>query len=160
DPTPPAIKIGRKHLYDTRRNSGLGQASCASCHPDARFDRLAWDLGDPRRELTFFPGEGGIFHPMKGPLVTQTLQDIITPDSVALHWRGDRPGIENFNITFTDLLASDALPTTNQMQELKDFLSTIHFAPSRFRNFDNSLPTNMPLPGFYGVDTNGVPDRT
>ena len=22
------------------------------------------------------------------------------------------------------------------------------------------MPTNLPLPGFYGVDTNGVPDRT
>src|SRR6185436_11010981 len=51
DPTPAAIKLGRKHLYDTRRNSGLGQASCGSCHVDARFDRLAWDLGDPRGEM-------------------------------------------------------------------------------------------------------------
>jgi len=164
DPTPAAIKVGRKHLYDTRRNSGLGQASCASCHADARFDRLAWDLGDPRGEVTFFPGEADVFHPMKGPLVTQTLQNIIEdPESqpfLPLHWRGDRPNIESFNITFTDLLAADAQLTTNQMQEFKDFLSTIYFAPSRFRNLDNSFPTNLPLPGFFGVDTNGVPDRT
>ena len=164
DPTPTAIKVGRKHLYDTRRNSGLGQVSCASCHPDARFDRLAWDLGDPRGDVTFFHGSSNTFHPMKGPLVTQTLQDIILPDELTnelpLHWRGDRADIESFNVTFTDLLARDSRLTTNQLREFKDFLSTIHFGPSRFRNLDNSFPTNLPLPGFYGVDTNGVPDRT
>lgn len=36
DPTPPAIKIGRKHLYDTHANSGLGHISCASCHVDRK----------------------------------------------------------------------------------------------------------------------------
>jgi len=163
DPTPAAIKVGRKHLYDTRRNSGLGQASCASCHADGRFDRLAWDLGDPRGEVTSFI-DGSLFHPMKGPLVTQTLQNIIEdPESqrfLPLHWRGDRPNIESFNIAFTDLLAADAPLTTNQMQEFKDFLSTIFFAPSRFRNLDNSMPTNLALPGFFGVNTNGVPDRS
>src|SRR5439155_6517295 len=46
DPTPSAVKAGRKHLYRTHTTSGLGQAACASCHVDARFDRLAWDLGD------------------------------------------------------------------------------------------------------------------
>jgi hypothetical protein len=46
------------------------------------------------------------------------------------------------------------------MQEFKEFLATIYFAPSRLRNFDNSTPTNLPLPGFFGVDSNGVPDRT
>lgn len=164
DPTPPAIKIGRKHLYDTRRNSGLGQVSCASCHPDARFDRLAWDLGNPAANFTHEPGSGVPFHPMKGPLVTQTLQDIIQDTAaepfMRLHWRGDRPDIESFNVTFPDLLARDSRLTTNEMREFKEFLSTIHFAPSRFRAFDNLLPTNLPLPGFYGVDTNGVPDPT
>ena len=47
DPTPEIIRNGRRHLYDTRKTSGLGIVSCASCHPDARMDRLAWDLGDP-----------------------------------------------------------------------------------------------------------------
>jgi hypothetical protein len=44
---PKRSSSGRKHLYDTRKNSGLGQIACASCHVDARMDRLAWDLGDP-----------------------------------------------------------------------------------------------------------------
>jgi len=42
DPTPQVIKAGRPHFYNTRE-FGLGQAACASCHVDGRFDRLAWD---------------------------------------------------------------------------------------------------------------------
>src|ERR1051325_7554948 len=41
DPTPPEIKRARQHFYDTRRTSGLGHSACASCHVDARIDRLA-----------------------------------------------------------------------------------------------------------------------
>jgi YVTN family beta-propeller protein len=164
DSTPIAIKNGRKHLYDTRRNSGLGQASCASCHPDGRFDRLAWDLGVPSGEMGQFPGSGFPFHPMKGPMATITLQDIIVPAEftalMPLHWRGDRRDIESFNITFTDLLARDSQLSTNEMQEFKGFLSTIHVAPSRFRNVDDSMPKNLPLPGFYGVNAAGTPDQT
>jgi hypothetical protein len=33
------------------------------------------------------------------------------------------------------------------MQEFEDFLATIFFPPNPFRNFDNTLPTNLPLPG-------------
>jgi YVTN family beta-propeller protein len=40
DPTPEIVRKGRRHLYDTRKTSGLGIASCASCHVDARGDRL------------------------------------------------------------------------------------------------------------------------
>src|SRR6185437_12073500 len=52
DPTPVVIAAGRRHLYDTRRTSGLGQASCASCHVDGRMDRLGWDLGNPAGDLS------------------------------------------------------------------------------------------------------------
>ena len=37
DPSPTALKRGRKHLYDTHKNSGLGHVACASCHVDAVF---------------------------------------------------------------------------------------------------------------------------
>ena len=158
DPTPEVIRAGRKHLYDTHRNSGLGQLACASCHVDGRFDRLAWDLGNPALDAQLPTNNVGFFHPMKGPLVTQTLQDIIGQEP--LHWRGDRPNIESFNGTFTDLLAREARLTTNEMQQFKDFLATIHFPPNRFRDFDNSLPTNQPLPGLFGVSESGIPDRT
>ena len=51
DPTPDVIRKGRRHLYDTHATSGLGQASCASCHVDSRIDRLAWDLGNPAGQM-------------------------------------------------------------------------------------------------------------
>ena len=41
-------------------------------------------------------------HPMKGAMVTQTLQDIINHEP--LHWRGDRFGLEEFNGAFPGLL--------------------------------------------------------
>ena len=35
------------------------------------------------------------------------------------------------------------------MQQFEDFLATIHFPPNPFRNLNNSLPNNLPLPGHY-----------
>ncbi|MBL9031251.1 MAG: beta-propeller fold lactonase family protein [Phycisphaerae bacterium] len=164
DPSPAAIKVGRKHLYDTHKTSGLGIVSCASCHADARMDRLAWDLGDPRAAIRPLTGQnlgGNIpglspqtsippfqpFHPMKGPMVTQTLQDIIGHEP--FHWRGDRNGLEEFNAAFTDLLGDDVQLSVQEMQEFEDFLATIAFPPNPFRNFDNTLPTSLPLTGMF-----------
>ncbi len=157
DPTPDAIRAGRPFLYDTHRTSGLGQVSCASCHVDARMDRLAWDLGDPQGTMKDESGQNlganvpGLnsgfqdWHPMKGPMTTQTLQDIIGKEPH--HWRGDRDGIEEFNPAFTNLLGDDAPLTAGEMQAFEDFLATIHFPPNPYRNFDNSLPTNVDLSG-------------
>lgn len=152
DPTPSAIRVGRKHLYDTHKNSGLGQVACASCHVDSRIDRLSWDLGDPSGSMKVMNQnclDGGCddWHPMKGPMLTQTLQDIIGKEP--LHWRGDRDGIEEFNGAFTGLQGDDQNLNPVEMQEFEDFLASIHFPPNPFRNFDNSLPTNMPLPGQF-----------
>ena len=168
DPTPPAIKVGRRHLYDTHRTSGLGQASCASCHVDTRTDRLAWDLGDPGGEMISveeprhnlgggFPGLNSNFtdfHPMKGPMTTQTLQDIIGKEPH--HWRGDRDGIEAFNGAFESLLGDDVELTPAEMQEFEDYLATITIPPNPFRNLDNSLPTDLPLDGHVTSDRFGV----
>src|SRR5262249_32803871 len=132
DPTPTAIKVGRKHLYDTHRTSGLGQAACGSCHVDARMDHLAWDLGDPSGIVKALTGQNlgaGIpglapptvnpnfqpWHPMKGPMVTQTLQDIVGKEP--LHWRGDRAGLEEFNGAFQSLLGDDVQLSATEMQE-------------------------------------------
>jgi len=157
DPTPGIIRKGRRHLYDTRRTSGLGIASCASCHVDARGDRLAWDLGDPAGHLV--TNANFVFHPMKGPMVTQTLQDIITPaefngeplSQQPLHWRGDRKNLEDFNHTFSTLQAGESELTTNEMAEFKGMLASIYFPPNFLRTFSNSLPATLPLPGHFGA---------
>ncbi|HKQ39472.1 MAG TPA: beta-propeller fold lactonase family protein, partial [Verrucomicrobiae bacterium] len=159
DPTPDIVRKGRRHLYDTRANSGLGIVACGSCHVDARMDRLAWDLGDPAGERAtngFFT-----FHPMKGPMLTQTLQDIITPTNfnrrqLPLHWRADRTNIEAFNVTFPALLARDTQLTSNEMAEFKGMLQSISFPPNYLRTFSNTLPTSVALPGLFGRTNTGV----
>jgi YVTN family beta-propeller protein len=155
DPTPAAIISGRRHFYNTQKTSGLGHVACAGCHVDGRFDRLAWDLGAPngavlpvnrtnRNFSRFPPAEQHDFHPMKGPMMTQTLQDIIGHEP--FHWRGDRDGIEQFNAAFTNLQAASASLTTNEMSEFKAFLATIHFPPNPYRTFSNSFPDRLTLP--------------
>ena len=159
DASPQAIRVGRKHLYDTHKNSGLGQIACASCHVDSRLDRLSWDLGNPAGDMKQVTGQnlgGGLpgqdtgfqpWHPMKGPMTTQTLQDIIGKEP--LHWRGDRDGLEEFNGAFIGLQGDDANLTPAEMQEFEDFLATITYPPNPFRNFNNTLPTDLPLPGHH-----------
>ncbi|MEM9302700.1 MAG: hypothetical protein AAGE01_11340 [Pseudomonadota bacterium] len=157
DPLPEAIRAGRPFLYDTHRTSGLGHVSCASCHVDGRMDRLAWDLGDPAGEMKAFNQNCGTdidpdtpcedFHPMKGPMTTQTLQDIIGHEP--FHWRGDRDGIEEFNGAFTGLLSDDRPLTDGEMQRFEDFLATIVFPPNPFRQLDNALPDALPLDGHF-----------
>lgn len=159
DPTPTVIESGRVFQYDTHLTSALGQVACASCHVDSKIDRLAWDLGDPSGEMVPFgvncnyevfqrPGdECSDFHPMKGPMLTQTLQDIIGKEP--LHWRGDKTGIAAFNGAFVDLQGREALLTDTQMQRYRDFLATIFFPPNPFRTLDNALPSYVPLPGHF-----------
>ena len=150
DPTPEIIKKGRPFLYDTHLTSGLGQASCASCHIDVRMDRLAWDLGNPAGDVKPFDENCldqncQAWHPMKGPMTTQTLRDIIGQEPH--HWRGGRLGIEEFSGAFNTLLGDDQPLPPAEMQELEDFLSTVHYPPNPNRNFDNTLPTSLPLTG-------------
>lgn len=160
DPTPLEVKAGRRFLYDTHETSGLGQVSCGSCHVDGRFDRLAWDLGNPAGDILaldftkhnfgqFTPNATNDFHPMKGPMVTQTLQDIIGHEP--FHWRGDRGALEDFNPTFTALQGRSVELTTNEMGQLKAFLATLTFPPNPFRNRDNSLSTNLLLRGHLSL---------
>ena len=164
DPSPAAIKIGRKHLYDTHANSGLGHIACASCHIDGRMDRIAWDLGDPAAEMKDFNNYSGIncpsgdcqncpdggcqdWHPMKGPMTTQSLQDIIAREPH--HWRGDRDGIEEFSMAFPLLQGADLPLAGSEMQEFENFLATVRYPPNPHRNFNNTLPTSLPLPGHF-----------
>ncbi len=161
DPTPIGVAAGRRHLYDTRRTSGGGQVACASCHVDARMDRLGWDLGNPAGELVdaVVNHVGSLvtntFHPMKGVMVTQTLQDIIGREP--FHWRGDRADIEAFNGTFTNLQAADFALAAGEMREFKGFLASLRFPPNPFRPFDNSLSTNLPLAGQFAAGNDVLP---
>ena len=153
DPTPAVIKDGRPFLYDARAFSGLGVTACAACHVDARVDHLAWDLGDPSGAMKGFNqdcnrpfldlpvGECEDWHPMKGPMTTQTFQGIVGTEP--FHWRGDREDLAAFNPAFVGLLGADRQLTNEQMQAFEDFIATIVFPPNPNRNMDNSLKTRV-----------------
>ena len=154
DPTPSVIKAGRPFLYNTHRTSGLGHVSCASCHIDAKTDRLSWDLGNPSgtnvnvanaSNSTGAPTGGLVtVSAMKGPMTTQTLQDIGKHPS--LHWRGDKGTFADFNPAFVGLLGAEAPLSATEMAAFKAFVDTIHLPPNPYRTLANARPSSVTLP--------------
>jgi len=147
DPTTPAIRNGRGFLYDAKL-SGNGTASCAACHIDSEMDMIAWDLGDPSGQMaptatTIAPGlptRPGTFHPMKGPMTTQTLRGLSGLDP--LHWRGDRTNFLHFNGAFDSLLGGSLLSAAD-MQAYRAYINTIVFQPNPNQNMDRTMPTSF-----------------
>jgi YVTN family beta-propeller protein len=151
DPTPEVITVGRPHLYDTHATSGLGHVSCATCHIDARRDGLAWDLGDPSGAMKEFNqvcennGPCQDWHPMKGPMATQTLAGI--GGSEPFHWRGDREDLSAFDVAFESINGDDEVPGAGAMGEFADFLASIRTPPNPNRLAGGGLPASMPNGG-------------
>jgi len=159
DPSPPAARTGRIFLYDARR-SAHGDSACASCHIFGDFDGLAWDLGDPfgtvvRNQNPFRvppPGGNPSFHPMKGPMTTQSLRGLADPAG-PMHWRGDRTGgsdpggdalaedqaFKKFNPAFVGLLGAASQLSASDMQAFTDFILTVRYPPNPIRALDGSL---------------------
>ncbi|MBZ4421305.1 YncE family protein [Myxococcus sp. RHSTA-1-4] len=172
NPEPASVVEGRPFLYDARRSSSHGDSSCASCHIFGDFDGLAWDLGNPDGlvKANLIPvvpilsefgddptlGQDTSFHPLKGPLVTQSLRGMANHGP--MHWRGDRNGgdlgpssqpdngtfnevaaFKAFNPAFVDLLGRSAQLTSAEMQKFTDFVLQITYPPNPVRNLDNSL---------------------
>ncbi len=141
DPTPSAVKAGRGFLYDAKL-SGTGTGACASCHVDAEMDHLAWNLGDPTGSMTTFVQNGQTFryHPMKGPMTTQTLRGLL--NLAPYHWRGDKPNFAAFNAAFQSLMGGTQISTAN-MDAYTTFVNSILFLPNPNQNLDRSLPTSL-----------------
>lgn len=157
DPTPDVIRTGRQFLYSAHETSGEQMVACASCHVDGRTDSLAWNLGDPGpspggekeieqalidKELTF-PTH---FSFDKGPLVTQTLENLVNSHmdhdaahdlqyimtNAPYHWRGDKDDFTDFNEAFVNLQGmSEHTPgsntglSTSDMIAYREFVETI-----------------------------------
>lgn len=138
-PEPSVVTNGRKFLYDARVTSAHGDLACASCHPFAHFDNIAWDLGDPTGVMQPAP-QAGIppFHPMKGPMATQTLRGLAAIG--LMHWRGDRQGFLSFNPAFKTLLGRADSLTSFQMQLFSDFILTVTDPPNPNQNLDRTYP--------------------
>jgi hypothetical protein len=156
DPSPAVVLRGRRFLYDTRL-SGHGDGSCATCHVFGDLDAVAWDLGDPYGTVVADPNpflnstEPPAFHPMKGPMATQSLRGLA--EHGPMHWRGDRTGglvsggdpldertgFEQFNQAFVGLLgAAQPIPAAS-MTAFADFALTIRYPPNPTRPLDDSV---------------------
>ena len=156
------VKSGRRILYDANFSSSNGTSSCASCHTFADLDHLAWDLGNPddpqktngNAYVNNSPKTTLRFHPMKGPMTTQTLRGMAKNGPT--HWRGDRTGgtratvrgrvesleeasFKEFNPAFVGLLGRQAPLSDVDMQAFTDFAMALKMPPNPVRALDNSL---------------------
>ncbi len=162
NPEPEYIVAGRPFLYDATLTSANGVNACSSCHLFADNDGLAWDLGNP--DVSMQPNPNPFvanspivtteFHPMKGPMTTQTFRGI--NDSGPQHWRGDRTGenramvngeqesieaaaFKEFNGAFVGLVGRANELSEQQLQAFTDFSLAITPPPNPIRRLDNTL---------------------
>ncbi len=152
NPEPKDLQEGRRFMYGGEF-SAHGDVSCASCHRDSHKDSLAWDLGNPQGKqdivelpnvtLPFFEARH-VFHPMKGPMVTQSFRGIIGTEP--LHWRGDRMKFEDFNPAFDSLLGSPRILTDIEMAKFKAFTASLTYPPNPIQNLDRTYPNPTSSP--------------
>ena len=170
NPEPAKVVQGRPFLYDAVATSGNGEASCSSCHIFGDLDHLAWNLGNPDDHVTTNTQPTAVplqrattFHPMKGPMTTQTLRGMATHG--ALHWRGDRVdgffgtdpcnlpaasgapcsedfSFRNFIVAFEGLVGKEGTITPTQMQQFTDFTLDIMLPPNPIRPLSNTPSAN------------------
>jgi len=156
NPEPEVVIAGRRFLYDAELSSGNGESSCGVCHVFGDKDDLAWDLGNPDGRVVvnqnpFVLGTAEQFHPLKGPMTTQTLRGM--DNHGPMHWRGDRSGaldpasgdfqdehaaFTQFNGAFESLLGRDEGPVSEaEMNAFAAFALTIVPPPNPIRPLDN-----------------------
>ena len=140
NPEPQTVRRGRNFLYDASL-SAHGDLACASCHSSGHRDGLAWDLGNPRGKLQNVDGNlliPSVFHPMKGPMTTQSLRGIVGNEP--LHWRGDRRSLSDFNPAFVSLLGGSRELSTDEMAAFTAFIQTLTYPPNPLQNLDRTFP--------------------
>jgi DNA-binding beta-propeller fold protein YncE len=158
NPEPASVRVGRPLFFNAFITSSNGESSCASCHVAGDKDELAWDLGDPFGLLLNNPARvvGPLrgakeFHPMKGPMLTQTMRGIAGHGP--LHWRGDRTAgndlggdpmdttgaMHKFNGAFVSLMGRKKILSHEEMSLLTDYSLSITPPPNPIRALDDSL---------------------
>lgn len=142
DPSPTFVRDGRKFLYDGEITSAHGDLACASCHVFGAMDNIAWDLGNPLGDF-IPPGNPFLqgFHPMKGPMATQSLKGLSGTEP--LHWRGDRPLLQDFNPAFVNLMGAPAQLTPSQFDQFEDFVFSMRYPPNPNRLLSGALPATL-----------------
>jgi len=193
NPEPASVVNGRRFLYDAAFTSSHGDSTCASCHVFGDFDSLAWNLGNPDTSVIPNPGPFGNelfdlikqvpivnpqFHPMKGPMTTQSLRGMANHGP--MHWRGDRTGgneassaqpdsgtfderaaFKKFQLGFVNLLGrSESIPYA-AMEAFADFILQVVYPPNPIRALDNSLtPEQQAGHDFFMSDRAVFTDRS
>ena len=161
NPEPESVVQGRPLLYDARLTTSNGESPCASCHVSANFDGLAWDLGNPDADVVVNPNplrslpdaKAPDFHPMKGPMLTQSLRGMA--HAGPMHFRGDRSGAMlddptdpldergaflTFQPAFDGLLGRDeGALTEEQIHAFADFVLQVTYPPNPNRPLNNQL---------------------
>ena len=157
DPTPAGIRSGRLFFYDAALTSRHGDLSCATCHVFGDTDGLAWDLGNPTGPRIDYPVKlknTGLLeprqslHPLKGPMVTQTLRGLA--GTAPFHWRGDRFGVpyepgedvasfKDFNPAFVDLLGRPREISESAMEAFARFMLTVRLPPNPNQRLDRRM---------------------
>jgi YVTN family beta-propeller protein len=158
NPEPGAIRKGRDFAFSTRFSHNFA-SSCAMCHIDIGLDHLAWDLGDPSA-TTLLPaatnlGASPINHPLKGPMVTQSLRGLRNHNG--FHWRADKPEFTDFNEAFDTLLGGQLL-TTEQMQAFDAYIKTVEYPPNPFWHRNHAMKDPQALTGALLFIDNAVLD--
>ncbi len=164
NPEPRMVIEGRPFLYNAAQLSSHGDASCGSCHVFGDVDGLGWDLGNPDEEvvmnpnrfvnLSLTPQGSATFHPLKGPMTTQSLRGLANQGP--MHWRGDRTGtsaadeesieraaFREFNVAFPQLLGRASPLSDAEMAAFADFALEIQYPPNPIRALDNSLTSSQ-----------------
>jgi DNA-binding beta-propeller fold protein YncE len=158
NPEPADVVNGRKFLYDATYTSSRGDSSCAGCHTFGDMDHLAWDLGNPdgtpaknnnpyNRFVPAFLRTTTSFHPMKGPMTTQTFRGMA--GNGPMHWRGDRQGVsagatleerafKDFRVAFPGLLGRDGELPEEDLTAFARFALKIMMPPNPVKALDNS----------------------
>jgi YVTN family beta-propeller protein len=176
NPEPIEVVAGRHVLYDATNTSSNGEASCASCHIFGDFDSLAWDLGNPDDVVLNnpnpirVPGGSTVFHPLKGPMTTQSLRGMA--NSGPMHWRGDRTGgndpggdplneaqaFGKFIVAFDGLLGRGAPISDSEMTAFTNFILKVTYPPNPVRALDNSLNASQQAGHdlYFGRNTDAV----
>ena len=173
DAETPEIREGRRFLYDAAHSSAHGDASCATCHLFGNLDDLAWDLGNPQGEIlvnrTQEPTVGSpntlrAFHPMKGPMTTQSLRGL--RGAGIMHWRGDRNGtvagdtfdekesFMEFLPAFEELMGRPEELPHEDMEKFFDFVITLRYPPNPIQSLDN-VRTDEQSRGLTGFQSGG-----
>ena len=130
DITPANIEAGRFH-FTNAKNSTFGTESCNTCHVDAHFDGVAWDLSDFTGDLPTQP----VGRDVKLLKVTMSLRGI--EETPPFHWRGDRADLKSFAPAFAGLLGGTE-PGERELQEIDDFIFSISYRPNPGQRFDRA----------------------